>query len=89
MAGDKEAPSLGERTPLLGGASIVTTAPPQPLNSADPRFQDAGEGHTLRGEIKGPLTDGFEGAEEPRCWGQEQSLYNVLARVPFIHTVNP
>mmetsp|Transcript_22309 Transcript_22309/g.53521 ORF Transcript_22309/g.53521 Transcript_22309/m.53521 type:complete len:604 (+) Transcript_22309:86-1897(+) len=83
MGGDT--PHTSERTPLLGGFSVVTTeAPPVRNTPAD----GAAVGYTLRESYDkiGLVEDAFEGQEEVRCWGQEDVAYSVLARLPAIHT---
>ena len=77
-----------ERTPLLGGVSVVTVIPP-PVRNTPGDGGPGGGGHTLRESYDkiGLVADAFEGQEEPRCWGQVRSpsavdLMDALA-TPF------
>eukprot|EP00961_Rhodomonas_salina_P217867 2944135-Rhodomonas_salina.3 len=75
-----------ERTPLLGGSTIVTiTSAPAPSNTL------AG-GQTLRTSIeehpggKGLLSEAQPDQADAVCCGHENTMYHVLARLPAIHT---
>eukprot|EP00802_Teleaulax_amphioxeia_P009869 Tamp_09891.p1 GENE.Tamp_09891~~Tamp_09891.p1 ORF type:complete len:620 (+),score=148.31 Tamp_09891:79-1938(+) len=82
-----------ERTPLLGGASIVaTTTPPAVYNYViqNRRFPD-GAGHTIRSSVEaehGLLEDAEDthGVDNESCCGVQNTAYAMLARLPGLHT---
>ncbi|EKX31016.1 hypothetical protein GUITHDRAFT_122779 [Guillardia theta CCMP2712] len=80
--------AVSERTPLLGGASIVSVTAPDIINRA---AESPAPGISLResverGKASGLVNDGYREEEEPVCCGQEQLAYSILARLPAIHT---
>ena len=65
-----------ERTPLLGGASVITVAPAARNSAgygADGRASSGG--HTLRESYDkmGLLSDAFDGKEQAYCFGQARA----------------
>jgi hypothetical protein len=84
---------VSERTPLLLGSYVKSPEPPNTQSTLvatnDERFK--GHGYTISG---GPITCGGAGlvsepdnsSEEVVCWGYEETMYSILARLPALHT---